>query len=205
MGQAELFTTAGDLAQVQQEAPSPKTNAAREAPGAGAVGVPVTGGATFSLCGKYRYSLMRWWGEGHRLQARTINFLCLNPSTATAEFSDPTVTRLTVRAKMLGFERLVVTNIFAFRSTDPKGLLAIADPVGPDNDTAIVNFARAANLMVCAWSSDRAARDRGPAVEKMLRDAGVKLHVLKLSKDGNPMHPLYLPYELKPVEWWRND
>jgi hypothetical protein len=159
------------------------------------------GGATFSPCGNYRYCLSRWWGKGYRLSAPTINFICLNPSTATAEVSDPTVTRLTERAKAMGFDRLVVTNIFAWRSTDPNALLKLSDPNGPDNNIALVNFARASNLCVCAWSSHRAARERGRAVEKILRAEGIKLHVLKLSQQGIPCHPLYLPYSLQPVEW----
>lgn len=161
----------------------------------------VQGGATFSPEMLYRYSLHRWWDEGHRLEARQINFICLNPSTATAEVSDPTISRLIVRARALGFERLVVTNIFAYRSTDPNGLLKLADPIGPDNDVTVLNIARMSNLVVCGWSSHRAAKHRGPAIKKMLQAAGLQLHVLDLSKDGNPVHPLYQPYSKLPREW----
>lgn len=162
--------------------------------------IPIQGSATFSPCCRYRYSLLRWWSVA--ASPKTINFICLNPSTATAEISDPTVTRLIVRAQNLGFERLVVTNIFAFRSTDPKGLLKMCDPNGPDNNAALISVATDADMVVCAWSSDRAAKHRGPAVAKMLRAAGIKLHALKLSeRTGQPCHPLYLKYALTPFEW----
>jgi hypothetical protein len=161
----------------------------------------VQGGATFSSCEKYRYCLTRWWGEGHRLEAKYINFICLNPSTATAEVSDPTVTRLIARVTQLGFERLVVTNIFAFRSTDPRNLRKVDDPNGPDNDTALLNFAKGATMVVCGWSGNRAAKWRGPKVRAMLTGAGIELYALRIGKDGAPCHPLYLPYELKPQRW----
>lgn len=161
----------------------------------------VQGGATFSPCEKYRYALVRWWDEGYRLDARTINFICLNPSTATAEVSDPTVTRLVARAKDLGFERLIVTNIFAWRSTGPNALLKLSDGIGPDNDATLVNTARNSQMVVCGWSSHRAAKWRGPAVKLMLLKCNIPLHVLDLSESGQPKHPLYLSYKLKPVPW----
>lgn len=161
----------------------------------------IHGGATFSACERYRYVLSRWWGNGFRLEAPVINFVCLNPSKATAHVTDPTVTRLVERAKQLGFERLTVTNIFALRSTDPRELLKVDDPNGPDNDAALIYFAKAASIVVCGWSSDRAAKWRGPKVKAMLLGAGVELNVLRISKDGAPCHPLYLPYSLKPQRW----
>ena len=61
----------------------------------------------------------------------------LNPSTATEVQNDPTVERCERRARALGFGAFRVTNIFAFRATDPKVMRAEADPVGPANDAAI--------------------------------------------------------------------
>lgn len=159
----------------------------------------MTGGATFSTCQQYRYTLTREWGEG----GLTVNYVALNPSTATAEESDPTITRLVRRSIRLnrGFTRLVVTNIFAWRSTDPNNLLKVEDAVGPDNDEVLQVTARSADLVVCGWSGHRAARWRGPAVKALLQNTGAKLHVLKLNDDGSPCHPLYLKYELEPFEW----
>ena len=62
----------------------------------------------------------------------------LNPSTATEVQNDPTVERCERRARALGFGAFRVCNIFAWRDTDPRAMRAAAEPVGPENDAAIV-------------------------------------------------------------------
>ena len=149
-------------------------------------------GALFSPCKRYRYRLWRIWDE--RFPA--VNFICLNPSTADETANDPTVTRLMRRADQLGYGALVVTNLFAFRATDPRDMKAATDPVGPDNDGHIVNVARSCALVVCGWGSHGAYRGRAGEVRKLL--AGIPLTCLRTGKNGEPCHPLYLNYDLKP-------
>lgn len=98
----------------------------------------------------HRYTLCRDsdWPDPER---RTLNFICLNPSTADEERNDPTVTRLIQRTTLLGYSRLVVTNIFAWRATDPKELKRVEDPIGPENDAYLLSTARHASMVVCAW------------------------------------------------------
>lgn len=157
-----------------------------------------SGSATFSPCGLYRYTLTRDLGPG---RLGTCNFCMLNPSTADAERSDPTVTRAMGFARTWGYSRLVVTNLFAYRSTDPRPLYKRDDPVGPENDSTIVGQAREAGLVVCAWGVHGALRGRGDFVRGLLVDAGVRLHVLRLTKGGHPGHPLYLAATALPARW----
>lgn len=152
--------------------------------------------ARFSPCRRYRYTLTRSWADGP-----TLNALALNPSTADESSNDPTVTRLERRAAMLGFGTLVVTNIFAFRSTDPRGLRHVDEPVGPENDAVIVEEATGANMTLCCWGSHGRFRRRGEAVRAMLGRADVELWALQVLDDGEPQHPLYLPYHLKPKRY----
>ena len=91
-----------------------------------------TGEAVFSKCGLFRYSLLRQWNNAGN--AKLINFIMLNPSNADATKNDPTVERCCKRAQALGYGRLIVTNVFALRNTDPAALYAAADAVGPRND-----------------------------------------------------------------------
>ena len=107
--------------------------------------------------------------------------------------------RCTRRAQLWGYGGLVVTNLFAFRTTDPAGLRAVPDPVGPENGAAIVAAALGAALVVCAWGNHGAYRGRVSAVRALLDGLGVTPHHLALTRRGEPAHPLYLAYGLAPV------
>jgi hypothetical protein len=156
-------------------------------------------GATFSADQLYRYLLWRIWNSGS--PARLLLLLMLNPSTAGEVVNDPTVERGERRARMLGYDGLLVANIFAYRATDPAALKTATDPVGPENDLHIITAANRAALIVCAWGAHGKLRGRAGAVLGLLD--GYPLHYLKLTKDGEPSHPLYLPYNLEPQLWGR--
>ncbi|MBR9800569.1 DUF1643 domain-containing protein [bacterium] len=155
-------------------------------------------GALFSDCGKYRYLLWRDWTPAGK-QQRTINFLMLNPSIANKERNDQTVERCQRRSVALGFTRIVVTNLFAWVSTDRSVLSGLDDPVGPENDQHIITQARAADLVVCAWGADGRIGQRSEHVRRLLSD--VTLHALTVTAHGEPGHPLYLPYALRPIAY----
>jgi hypothetical protein len=154
-------------------------------------------GATFSRCRRWRYLLWRCWDR-----ARPVaNFLMLNPSTADEIVLDPTCARARRFAERWGYGTLLVTNVFAWRATDPGGMRAARDPVGRANDVTILRAARQADLVVCAWGNHGAHRGRSAQVAEQLRGAGVELHVLRLTALGEPSHPLYLPGRLRPRRW----
>ncbi|MDT8857368.1 DUF1643 domain-containing protein [Paracoccaceae bacterium Fryx2] len=153
--------------------------------------------AVYSDCERYRYLLTRTWEP----QGRRALFVMLNPSTATEFQNDPTVERCERRARALGFGAFRVTNIFAWRDTDPKKMRAAADPVGPGNDAAIVGSAGWADLILCAWGAHGAHLGRGQAVAGLLRATGRPLHHLGLNQDGQPRHPLYIGYDRQPEPW----
>lgn len=153
--------------------------------------------AVYSDCERYRYELTREWDAG----SKRVAFVMLNPSTATEVQNDPTVERCERRARALGFGAFRVCNIFAWRATDPRDMRAAADPVGPENDAAIMNAAKWADTLVCAWGTHGAHLDRGPMVEALLRATDVPLTHLGLSKAGHPKHPLYISYSVQPLPW----
>ena len=152
--------------------------------------------AVFSPCERYRYSLRRRIGEGDR----AVVCVMLNPSRADAFHNDPTVARCCRYAERWGFGWMEVVNIFGLRSTDPRGLRDVEDPVGPGNQQAILDAVRRADLVVCGWGVHGAYRDRGRDVAALIRRHTVP-HVLGLTRDGHPRHPLYMRADLDPVRW----
>ncbi len=157
-------------------------------------------GALFSADFQYRYVLYNFWKAA---SPYLINFLMLNPSTADEAANDPTVARCGVRAKAWGFSGYVITNLFAYRATNPREMLAHKEPIGEYNDDYIVDVAQQCAVTVCAWGNDGTHLRRSAAIAKLLAEKGIPLHALRLSKDGEPGHPLYLSYDLKPLVWNR--
>lgn len=153
--------------------------------------------AVYSPCTRYRYLLTRTWNTNG---PRAL-FVMLNPSTATETQNDPTVERCERRARALGFGGFRVTNIFAFRATDPRVMRGQADPVGPDNDAAIAQSAPWANRIICAWGTHGAHLGRGAQVLTLLRACGQPLWHLGLTQAGHPRHPLYIGYDRAPEPW----
>lgn len=134
-------------------------------------------------------------------ESSVVLFIGLNPSTADAETNDPTVRRMIGFARRWGYGRLVVCNIFALRSTDPKALYTHPDPVGSSNDWHLWDEAQRARMVVAAWGNHGAYRERSREVEEMLRACRDAVHVLDLNKSGQPKHPLYVRGDTRPVAW----
>jgi hypothetical protein len=128
------------------------------------------------------------------------NFLMLNPSTADEFQLDPSCTRARVYAERWGYGSLIVTNVFGWRATDPFAMKAVRDPVGRGNDRAIVQAAKEADIVVCAWGNHGAHLERSVKVLTLLRKARVPLHALRINGAGEPAHPLYLPGNLRPTK-----
>lgn len=154
------------------------------------------GWAVFDRSECYRYTLGRRWAEG----GKRVCFCLLNPSTADASVLDPTLTRCFGYARDWGFSAMDVTNAFALRSTDPKGLRSVDDPVGPDNDEHIARIAGSADLVVVGWGTHARLHDRHHHVRELLSRVCTPT-CLGVTKDGYPRHPLYLRKDLQPVAY----
>ena len=156
-----------------------------------------TATATFDTSRTYRYGLTRAWDRN----GPRVNVLMLNPSTADAFGLDPTLRRCVGFARAWGFGSLEVTNLFAFRSTDPRAMLAHADPVGHDNDEAIGGAARRSDRVVVAWGTRGCHLGRADEVARLLAGLGVEVVALGVTRSGQPVHPLYLARDTLPVRW----
>lgn len=151
--------------------------------------------AHFSPCRRWRYTLWRVWSE-----EPYANFICLNPSTADEETDDRTVKKCMTLARNWGYGGICITNIFAWRDTDPRKMKLVDNPVGDNNDLWIHLIATSpkCGIVIAAWSGHAGHLNRSTDVKKVL--IRVKLHYLKKG-DGEPWHPLYLPNNTKPIEW----
>lgn len=152
-------------------------------------------GATFSPCRRYRYRLWRIWDTARRPTVA----LMLNPSTADEFSNDPTVERMERFARRWQSGGIIVVNLFAWRSTDPKALYTLEDPVGEENDAAILQAAGdAGGKVICAWGNHGVLRGRAAHVRRLLEENGVRLLALAVNQSGEPVHPLYQPNSATP-------
>ena len=147
----------------------------------------------FSPDRKYRY----WLGAKRADGDGVCLFLMLNPSEADEQKSDHTITKCKGFVRRWGYGTLWVCNLFAIRSPDPAVLKKTADPVGPMNDNHILEYARRAHRIVCAWGDHGAYLDRDKTVLRMLEDNGLlaKTYHLGLTDQAQPKHPARLSYE----------
>jgi hypothetical protein len=151
--------------------------------------------ANFSPCRRYRYDLWRKWPDSPEVRHNGyVLFIGLNPSTADETNDDPTIRRCIAFARAWGYSGLCMANLFAFRATAPADMLAEHDPIGPENDEYLLRLASQALLVVAAWGTNGTHLQRDARVKNLLPD----LHYLRLTKDGHPGHPLYLPKTLLP-------
>jgi hypothetical protein len=148
----------------------------------------------FSPFRLYRYVLYREWDP----TLETIAFIGLNPSTADETQDDPTIRRCIGFAKKWGYGSILVGNIFALRSTDPKKLYKSDNPVGYRNDYWLGEIYKYAKTTVACWGTHGALNRRHNDVKQKL---GV-MHVFGFTKEGFPKHPLYLSSKAKIHEWW---
>jgi hypothetical protein len=156
--------------------------------------------AVYSECGQYRYYLCWRWSD-----APALYVWMLNPSTATHEHLDNTVKGLIKHARQWGYGAVVIINLFAFRATQPRDMLAASDPVGPHNDATTLATLRAAvedgSPVVAAWGTDGKHRGRAAKARAMAKQLDCQLFVFQFNMDGSPGHPLYIPHEVRPSRW----
>lgn len=155
------------------------------------------GPATFSRDRRYRYTLTRVWDTSKP----KVAWVMLNPSTADESQLDPTLRRCLDYSYRWGYGMFAVLNLYAIRSTDRLAILKEREPVGVDNDDYIKTYVRVADLVVCGWGTYGQYNDRGKEVKALIESEGKTPHYLRLTGDGHPGHPLYLPSKLNPTPW----
>lgn len=167
-----------------------------------------TRSAVISPDGKYRYHLRRGQPGGSR---RVATFVMLNPSTADHLVDDPTIRKCMGFARRWGCGEVRVVNLFAVRATDPRDMMAASDPVGEDNHMWVLRAVDATRdfytpedegLVVCAWGTHGAYMGQDQTVLGWIEGI-CRPMALGITKDGQPRHPLYVPYTTEIVPFTR--
>lgn len=148
--------------------------------------------AELSENGVHRYTLARAWSAGATAEtaAAGVCWIMLNPSTADHRMDDPTIRRCRGFSESWGFDGFTVVNLFSFRTSSPAELRksgAIGAPLGEH----IFKAASSAGLVVAAWGVHGEINDRGIQVQQLLSGRGIRVKCFGLTRNGQPIHPLY--------------
>jgi hypothetical protein len=156
--------------------------------------------SVLSPCRTYRYALARRWDDGP-----LALWIMLNPSTADAFVSDPTIRRVTRFSRAWMCSGLIVLNLFGLRATDPKALRTHPDPVGPDNDEVISwhlsGDGPTIGPVIAAWGVNGRLNGRGDVMLRLLADHGQRVQCLVRTSAGHPGHALYVSGSATPVPY----
>lgn len=156
-------------------------------------------GAGFSADRKYRYWLSRKVENPGTAPNVPILWIMLNPSVANETVLDPTLRRCMSFTRRLGGTQMMIGNLFALVSTDPRGLLASDDPVGPYNDTNLGRMIDFASAVIVGWGSHQMAEKRARELLELFPT--LPFQCLGTNANGSPKHPLYLPKSAQLRPW----
>jgi hypothetical protein len=149
---------------------------------------------------QYRLWLRRLWDAGDHASPYLL-WIGMNPSTATAEVNDPTVTRIIGFSKSWGYSHAVICNVMDYRATHPNDLLAVT-PRSDRNMETILRFAHHADKIIMCHGILAPAKTLahyGDEAKQALIDAGYLSRMFCLGKTllKKPKHPLFLAGDTK--------
>jgi hypothetical protein len=153
-----------------------------------------------AVCVPARPGRYRYWLELPLLASGPpLAVIMKNPSTATAERSDPTVGKTSAWARCHGFGRLIIVNLFAWRATAPEAinLPPYARAVGAHNDRYLVQAAAQAAVLVAGWGNANGITAtryvRRVAEVRRLLAGRLLWRVGAPTQAGQPRHGLWWP------------
>lgn len=158
--------------------------------------------AAVSECGLYRYSLTRrlspeLWHEN--VKTGIVLWVLHNPSTADGTKDDATVRKCWRYTVGWGYGAMEFVNTNPWRATDPKLACMPPEPALEIND-AWMNISVAESVVTIAAWGDRANPLLARRAHALIRTLG-PLYAMRVTKAGNPQHPLYLPGDTMPQPW----
>ena len=162
-----------------------------------------------TTCAPRRYGRYRYFLEVRIAEepAGVLTVILKNPSTASADRSDPTVGKVEAWARKNNFCRIRYVNLFALRSPYPEELNAhpYRVMVGRENDAWIRRSLQGADVVLAAWGNpngvDTEKYERRIAQVSRLLE-GVRIRALGTpTMLGYPRHGLMWNGELVLRKW----
>ena len=141
-----------------------------------------------------RYSLGQIFDEN----GRTLICFGINPSTACPESLDNTINKIIKIAHFNGYENWIMLNIYPQRATNPDDLHKIADEPIIKRNLEIIShnldtFKESDILFAYGNLISKRKYLKGclNQITELLKAKNKKVYIIKLTKEGKPVHPLY--------------
>ena len=130
-------------------------------------------------------------------------WIMLNPSTARAWETDPTVNKTIQLSNIWGFGEVHILNIFPLVSTDPNFLKVhyIDNHHHKINEEMISKYItdthECGGKVILGWGNFGLIHDQATEIYEFLRMEykHIPLWCIKQNKNGTPVHPLYQSYK----------
>lgn len=148
------------------------------------------GGANFSRCRNYRYTLFRKWDHDMPL----VMFIGLNPSTANELEDDPTIQSVTRITAHNGYGGFYMMNCWPIISPDPAVLLSQFGHIDHEHHIAHNEFllgevAKMCKNVVFAWGNFNIVRKTKR--DQALMEKFPRALCIGHNANGSPKHPLF--------------
>lgn len=128
--------------------------------------------AVYSDDKKYRYSLNKTWDENKP----KATFIGINPSDATELLMDKTVMNLMNHLIKLGYGKVEIVNLYAFRSKKQEGLKYRCNKQEESNNEYVGKALSDSELIIIGWRRDA---DGKPKYRETIKDIKSKLKPFK--------------------------
>lgn len=126
---------------------------------------------------------------------KTLVVIGINPSTATDEATDKTISRVKNYAKAFGYDSFKMINIYPLRTTHFNLLPKDFDKrLHLKNLSEIRNVITNASAILCSWGNHIHDREYFKIcykdISKIILSKNIPVYCLGLTKQGHPLHPL---------------
>lgn len=149
--------------------------------------------AGFNLDRTRRLWLLRRWNQLKPVYA----YIGLNPSKADERRDDATIKKLMGFTDRFGGGSFLMFNANDIIETDSRALKQFGNGVNSVdnyvNMLAMIDDYKPERV-VCMWGTNGNWLNGDKTVLGMLKAVGIEPWAFKITKDGHPQHPLYLPW-----------